>query len=333
VFGVPGVPRCSKATRTRDAGLSKAASRHGAQDTLSQGFGYFWLCRSNPIGKGNAMKRAIVLTALFALVVVTAECGCNDPIIYRDSHGVGYRHASELPRVPVRPGQVFVPGPDVKWFVMTNETPLRFSSMDYPNQIVKVLHANPGEESLEGPGLYKVVFLPHGYDEVSGQFTGASTQPPVVIQQPAPIPQPVQPTYMPQPEPAYVQPPQSVYVPQPQPVYVPPSPPPPVVQQPREHTCPTCGGTGRILCNACGGRGVERCSTCGASGKVTCRLCNGLGKQGNSRCGGCNGMGRVNCPVCFGGGTKNCSACSSLFGTRNGQIVCQRCNGTGKITF
>ena len=104
----------------------------------------------------------------------------------------------------------------------------------------------------------------------------------------------------------------------PQPAYVPqPANHPPAApeHQPREHTCPTCGGTGKLICPTCHGRLYL-----------------------NVPCGSCQGTGRIvfqgtnqPCPMCRGTGKTRCSTCMYI-DVPQGTIQCQRCTGTGKIT-
>jgi hypothetical protein len=258
-------------------------------------------------------KINLFLVSVFLVLTPCLITGCAEPsatsgtrIIHRDSQGRGYHSSSELPRVYVRPGQVFVPWPDLKFYIMTNEPPLDYNSTD----VFQVVYTNPGkEELLHGPA--KHVLMPQQYNPYS---------------------QPQQPVYVPQ-QPIVVQPPQ---VTQQQPIVVtaPPQHHRMESREPREVTCPTCGGTGRVVCPACHGQLYLNtpCGSCSGTGKQTCHLCNGSGTRGGHwKCDGCGGTGKVNCLGCSGTGKTKCQTCYYIFGPQ-GYLNCTRCNGTGKIT-
>ena len=115
-------------------------------------------------------------------------------------------------------------------------------------------------------------------------------QPPVVTQSPPPV---------------FYQPPQP-------PVVTRQQPPPP----PREHTCQTCGGTGKILCPTCQGKAyLGRCAAC-----------NGTGQSWNA-----NHTINYGCIQCNGTGRQKCTTCLYI-NVPQGTIQCQRCTGTGKVT-
>ena len=98
---------------------------------------------------------------------------------------------------------------------------------------------------------------------------------------------------------------------------LPPKPPkraPPPPRQPREVTCPTCGGTGFIVCPGCQGRCyLGKCTVCNGTGQ---RWVNGT----NVGCTNCNSTGRMKCRMCLSADIPQ------------GKIPCKRCNGTGKVT-
>ena len=84
--------------------------------------------------------------------------------------------------------------------------------------------------------------------------------------------------------------------------------------EPREITCPTCGGTGKITCTACQGRGLVPCKPCRGTGYI-------LDDSGK----------RVTCTWCMGKGERFCEACSGTWSIK-GWKPCTRCGGRGVIT-
>ncbi len=218
----------------------------------------------------------------------------------------------------VRAGLPFIPAPYCA-YLLINKPPVDFSYMSPPPM---VYYQEPGVPTVwvESWSLGPVVILP-------ASASGQTAQSP-----------PQQPLYVPPSEQS-----QPVYIPQPQPpIVVQPSPPtviqPPQHQrmepmEPRQATCPTCGGRGKLTCAACNGMGGHPCIQCGQTGKMVCPFCEGSGKTGDTplNCTQCGGRGKVDCIKCLGAGTTPCSVCSSHF-TRNGWELCKRCNGTGTIT-
>ena len=103
-------------------------------------------------------------------------------------------------------------------------------------------------------------------------------------------------------------------------------------QQSTSSTCPECNGKGR--CTMCKGTGVEKCPTCKGSGRVP----PGFKKTIRRSYGEVSDVYKAGpfggrCPDCLGDGIHiegvlleqvKCSYC-------NGNKVCPRCGGTGKI--
>jgi len=223
------------------------------------------------------MKK-VNLFFVLVLLVLFATVGCDEPsgrsgrIIYRDSEGLGYHSSAELPRVYVKPGELFIPGPDLKYYIMTNDQPLDYRSANI--QPDTVCYTNPGEENLIS-GPQRMVLMPHQY------FSSPS-------QQQVFVPAPQQPVVVRPPEQSRYQ---SI--------------------GPREVTCPTCGGTGKITCTACRGRGLVPCKPCRGTGyiiddsgkRVTCTWCMGKGERFCSACSGTWSInGWIKCTRCDGRG-------------------------------
>lgn len=100
-----------------------------------------------------------------------------------------------------------------------------------------------------------------------------------------------------------------------------------------DQTCPTCGGTGRLVCTKCGGRGEIRCTDCGGTGKWDCPECGGDGYVLDGvKCPKCDGSGKIRCVCCWGDGYATCDVCGGGIGKGKGYIRCTRCNGKGKAT-
>ena len=179
-----------------------------------------------------------------------------------------------------------------------------------------VMYIAPGEQlRLEaGEKMRMIQFVRPGQENAFLQQA--------VPQQPAPVVQP-QPVYVPAPQP---QQPVIIQQPAPPPVVIqqPQQPSPSRVErphfqqppQPREVTCHTCGGTGKILCPTCHGQCyLERCVRC-----------NGTGEMWNP-----DHTINYGCIYCKGTGRRKCETCLYI-DVPQGTIPCRRCNGTGKIT-
>jgi hypothetical protein len=191
--------------------------------------------------------------------------------------------------VYVRAGQPFIPQ-SYKAYDVTNEQPLDYSSVSPPPDVSYVQPGMP--VILVPPGSTEpqrcTVLMPNSY----GSQTSISQQPAYnPTQEPAYQPQPQQPSVI------IVQPPQRHEY------------------QPRERTCPTCGGAGKLMCPTCRGSLYLR---------MPCGSCSGSGRQTF------NGVNQP-CPMCRGTGRTRCSTCMYI-DVPQGTIQCQNCNGTGKVT-
>ena len=115
-----------------------------------------------------------------------------------------------------------------------------------------------------------------------------------------------------------------------------------------EHSCPPCGGVGRVICSLCKGAGSASCHFCSGSGRINCYTCHGSRQLNCTFCGGrgqwseqvpsSNWDSRANCHVttyrnewkrcvyCAGSGRMPCHGCGSC-----GQVECGRCAASGQL--
>lgn len=226
----------------------------------------------------------LFLALVFLVFVPFLIIGCTEPSTPSARRATVTPPLHEVKTVYVRAGQAFIPAPYAA-YALTNEPPLDFSTMS-PQPIVYYLE--PGT-----PMDFAVWYKPWSLGPVVLMPAPASGQPPSTT--------PPQPVYMPQPQqPIVVTPPTQHHRME--------------HMEPREITCPTCGGVGKLLCPVCHGTGGLYCNNCRGTGKITVD-----GKT-------------YECPQCFATGKVPCNACGSAQLNRNGWIICNRCNGTGKIT-